>query len=201
MGFKPISEMNKNSLKWAAVAILLLAVLAFVMPVFIAASAKGLYFIVGGLLVLYFIYLAFKKAESPFFFLNAEQRKAAPKLSNFMKFSLALLAVACIGIIGGFTSMRIGNALKKDGVLTTAVISGGEHRTTKSLKRGTENTYTLEFYYTTAKGEIIESSESVSAAEYAKVAVGVPVKVIYLPNHPNVMKLLLTEESQAEYKK
>ena len=192
--------MNKKSLLWLAIAIALLLTLSFLVPVFMAAYAKGFYFIGGGLIVLFFIYLSFKKAEEPFFFMNKEKRMNAAKLSNIKKFSLAMLSIVCIGVIGGFTSMRIDSALKANGVITTATISGGVHTKTTSLKKATENTYDLDFTYTTATGEKLSASERVSSSEYSKVGVGSVIEVIYLPDHPKVMRLLLSEESKVEFK-
>mgnify|MGYP000889156975 FL=1 len=193
--------MKNPSVKWFLIGITLLLIFAFIIPVFMAAPIKGVYFILGGLIPLFFFYLAFKKADSITFMFNSEKRKSAPKLSNLKKFSLALLSVVNIGVVGGFISLRIDTALKEKGVIAVATISGGEHTTTKSLKRSTENSYSVDYSFTTEDGEKVEGSESVSSSEYNSLAVGSGIEVIYLPGHPSVMRLLISDSDKEEFKK
>lgn len=192
--------MAKNFFIWFGTAIATLLLLTFVMPLFIVFHLKGFYYVLGGILVTYLTYLAFKQADSFGIIFYAEKRKKEPKMTKFKKFMLAFLGIAYIGVIGGFTYFRTDATLQKEGVVCLASITNGTHTTRKSLKRGTENSYSIEFTFKTISGEKITGFDNVNAEEFSRLRIGSVVKVIYQPSHPIVMRTILNKDDELKFK-
>jgi hypothetical protein len=113
---------------------------------------------------------------------------------------LAFLGIAYIGVIGGFTYFRADETLKKEGVVCLASITSGSHTVRKSFKRGTENSYNIDFTFKTISGEKITGQDNVNAEEYSRLRIGSVVKVIYQPSHPIVMRTILNKDDELKFK-
>jgi hypothetical protein len=189
-----------NSLKWLILSAASLALLALAFPLHLAVSLKGFYIVLAPLIPLYFLYLSFKNADSVYCLFKASERNKKPVLSNFKKFALAFLLIVFMGTLGGLTFYRSDKALRAQGVLGKAIITSGVKTTTKKIAN-TEQSFSVDFSFIAKNGKIIKATENVSQEEYNNLSIGMPIEIIYLPNHPNVLRLLLNEQEKLDFKR
>jgi hypothetical protein len=194
------NTLKMKSIKWLIISLGILAILAFAFPIHLAETFKGYYIILGALVPLYFLYLAFKNADDILCLFKATERNKEPLLSGFKKFVLAFLLIVFMGVLGGLTYYRVNNSLKADGIIGNAIITDGAKTTVKKVA-SSEQSFSADFTFITKDGVKIDASENVSEEEYKNLFVDMPVEIIYLPKHPNVVRLLLSAEDKAEYKK
>ncbi|NME67993.1 hypothetical protein [Flammeovirga aprica] len=106
-------------------------------------------------------------------------------MKNFKLYTSTLI-IATFAIFLSGCSNR--NELKEKGIRSTAIVVDGQ-----SVEReGKSTTYEIEIEFKTEKGQKVRVKESVSGSEYDKVYLNCEVPIVYLPDSPKTVDVVIS---------
>lgn len=171
--------------KYFFVAIIVFFLYAYLMPLHLINHPQYIH-IMGGLIVGGLAFLGGKDI-----FNNMSEKKQAHwhGMEPLLFVIVCTIAILFLRII---FDNRVVNVLKKKGVETEVVVHSGEHRSIK-IWRIFSNTYTVKLSFVDAKGKKKNIDANVSGNEFSALYVPTTVKMVYLPEDPKILRLLVDE--------
>jgi hypothetical protein len=110
------------------------------------------------------------------------------KINDGLKIG-AGIALFCTIVFSVFASTNTDNLLAEKGVIVTGIIERGHEQITKSVRRGSSSSHTLEITFTTKEGRVISTSKKVSSEIYKKAFINEKIMIRYLPEDPLIFEL------------
>lgn len=190
--------MNIKDLKWYFVALIILVLPFFLLPETKYNSMGWSIGVVTSLLVAIFVFLGLTKTDSisELFYFDSEN----PNLNGTsIGIPIVIFIFGSIFINVNFSS-RLEAKIKKEGIIAKATIDSGFSKTTQS-SRSSYTDHTLALTLTTddnVEHKLI--AENVSAEAYDKVGVGLDVEIIYLPENPQIFRVIIDDEAIKKFK-
>ncbi len=89
--------------------------------------------------------------------------------------------------------------LKEKGIKTTAIVVDGASTKNRGRNFNTYTTYEIGLEFKTLNGKKIRAKESVSQQEYNKLYLNCEVPIIYLPEDPTKVDVIMTDEDVLFY--
>lgn len=190
--------MNIKNLKWYFAA-LLIVVLSFTLIPETKYQTLGISIGIGtAALAAFFIFLGLAKIDSfseiTYFSENPKSKEISTILVPFLTLLFGTL------LINSNFSKRLEAKIKKEGIIATATIDSGFTETTKTSSSSySDNTLALTLV-TDDNKEYKLVAEDVSPETYRKVGVGLDVEIIYLPQNPNIFRIIVDDQSVKKFK-
>jgi hypothetical protein len=190
--------MNIKHLKWYFLA-LLIVILCFSLITETQYHSLGFSIgIVTAGLAAFFVFLSLAEIDS---FSEITYYSENPK-SQDISTLLIPIVIFIIGtlLINTNFSNRLEAKIKKEGVISTATIDSGFTEMTQTSS-GNYSYNTLALTLITADNKEYKLvSDNVSAEAYRKVDVGLDVEIIYLPQNPNIFRVIVDDQSIKKFK-
>lgn len=89
--------------------------------------------------------------------------------------------------------------LKEKGIKTTATVVDGASTKNRGRNFNTYTTYEIELEFETSKGKKVRVKESVSGHEFNRLYLNCEVPIIYLPEDPTKVDVIMTDEDVSLY--
>ncbi|KAF2509323.1 alanine:cation symporter family protein [Flavobacterium zhairuonense] len=191
--------MNFSNLKWYLFAVITVFLCFYLIPETQYNSSGWAIGIVTSLLVAFFIFLGIAgiSSLSELSYFNSENPNAGNPLMYIVPIATFLFGSI---IINSNFSARLEKKIKKEGVFGTATIDSGFSETTESSRSGSHTEYTLSLTFTSADNKVNKVVTDISSEAYRKVGVGLEVEIIYLPQNPQIFRVLVDDESIKNFK-
>lgn len=190
--------MNIQHLKWYFAA-LLIVVLCFSLISETQYHSLGFGIGIGTAgLAAFFVFLGIAEIDSfseiTYYSENPKSQDASTLLIPIIIFVIGTL------LINTNFSNRLEAKIKKEGVIATATIDSGFTEMTQSSSGNySDNTLALTLV-TEDNKEYKLVTDNVSAEAYRKVGVGLDVEIIYLPQNPNIFRVIVDDQSVKKFK-
>lgn len=190
--------MNIKNLKWYFIAFLIV-ILCFSLIPETQYQTLGISIGIGtAALAAFFVFLGLAQIDSfseiTYFSENPKSQDLSTLLIPILIFIIGTL------LINTNFSNRLEAKIKKEGVIATATIdSGFTEMTQTSSSSYSDNTLALTLV-TDDNKEYKLIADDVSAETYRKVGVGLDVEIIYLPQNPNIFRVIVDDQSVKKFK-
>lgn len=191
--------MNIQDLKWYFAALIILILPFFLLSETDYNSLGWSIGVITSLLVAFFVFLGITKTDSitDLFYSYDENPNLNNAVNIFVPIVIFLFGSIFINI--NFSN-RLEGKIKKEGVFGKATIDSGFSETTQSSRSSyTDNTLAL----TLVTPDDVEHklvAQDISSEAYSKVGVGLDVEIIYLPDNPQIFRVLIDDESVKKFK-
>jgi hypothetical protein len=171
----------------------LVAVSIFILCLFVPLSAHSARFLIFGIAAIvigFFVFLEMLKIDdlSDVFYIKDGQINKRATNVVFPAICAILSFIILVSIYGHKVDM----AIKNKGLITSGIIVDGERVVSQSVRRRSE-TNKLYVQFTDSLGRTRKMQTSVSNNIYRSVYKGAEVRLKYLPEHPNLFKILVDE--------
>jgi len=118
-------------------------------------------------------------------------------MKNIKTTSISNIALLILVIF--FYSCNNRSALKERGIKTTATVVGGASTKKRGRNFSTYKTYEIKLEFETESGKTMNVVESVSQQEYDKVYLNCEIPIVYLPDDPTIVDVVLSDKDVLFY--
>lgn len=190
--------MNIKHLKWYFLA-LLIVILCFSLITETQYHSLGYSIGIGTAgLAAFFVFLGLAEIDSFSEITYYSENPKSQEISTLL-IPIIIFIVGTLLINTNFSN-RLEAKIKKEGVIATATIDSGFTEMTQT-SRGNYSDNTLALTLVTADNKEYKLvSDNVSAEAYRKVGVGLDIEIIYLPQNPNIFRVIVDDQSVKKFK-
>jgi len=189
----------KASPKWNIVAVLLFISFLLFTPLTTYNSFGVWLAMLESLVCAFFVFIGIMELETikDVLYINEEHKE---KLEES---KVVYVPLTCF-VVGGMLLFlildnRLDNEINKNGVFTKAVVIDGQRSVSKSIRRQTEtNKLTISFSSKDGKDHVY--STKISREIFQSVSKGLEIEVKYLPDHPELFKIIVGNENVRKFK-